>query len=182
MWVEYPFSCSHGRLVKSIGSEVKWKLHSCVQLFVSPWIIHVHGLYSPWNSPGQNAGVGSLSLLQGIFPTQGSNPGLLHCNGRQVRGHEFICKLCGTFTVCWWPSLLVSLNFFPFLEKHKIMLFFKFSSRIKSHIFETPWPISNTKCYFNCSVLNTVTSSLSFFLPKSHTMLLIWCLRHQATL
>ena len=28
---------------------------------------------------GQNAGVGSLSLLQGIFPTQGLNPGLLHC-------------------------------------------------------------------------------------------------------
>ena len=38
-----------------------------------------HGLYSPGNSPGQNAGVGSLSLLQGIFPTQGSNPGLPHC-------------------------------------------------------------------------------------------------------
>ena len=38
-----------------------------------------HGLHSPWNSPGQNAGVGSLSLLQGIFPTQGSNPGLSHC-------------------------------------------------------------------------------------------------------
>ena len=36
-------------------------------------------LYSPWNSPGQNAGVGRLSLLQGIFLTQGSNPGLLHC-------------------------------------------------------------------------------------------------------
>ena len=41
-----------------------------------------HGLYSLWNSPGQNTGVGSLSLLQGIFPTQGSNPGLLHC--RQI--------------------------------------------------------------------------------------------------
>ena len=38
-----------------------------------------HELYSPCNSPGQNAGVGSLSLLQGIFPTQGSNPGFLHC-------------------------------------------------------------------------------------------------------
>ena len=37
------------------------------------------GLYSPWNSPGQNTGVGRLSLLQGIFPTQGLNPGLLHC-------------------------------------------------------------------------------------------------------
>ena len=35
--------------------------------------------HSPWNSPGQNTGVGSLSLLQGIFPTQGSNPALLHC-------------------------------------------------------------------------------------------------------
>ena len=38
-----------------------------------------HGLYSLWNSPGQNTGVGSLSLLQGIFPTQGSNTGLLRC-------------------------------------------------------------------------------------------------------
>ena len=36
------------------------------------------GLYSPWNSPGQNTGVGSRSLLQRIFPTQGSDPGLLH--------------------------------------------------------------------------------------------------------
>ena len=38
-----------------------------------------HGLYSLWNSPGQNNGVGSLSILQGIFPTQGLNPGLPHC-------------------------------------------------------------------------------------------------------
>ena len=38
-----------------------------------------HGLYSPWNSPNQKTRVGSLSLLQGIFPTQGSNPGLPHC-------------------------------------------------------------------------------------------------------
>ena len=34
---------------------------------------------SLWNSPGQTNGVGSLSLLQGIFPIQGSNTGLLHC-------------------------------------------------------------------------------------------------------
>ena len=38
-----------------------------------------HGLHSPRDSPGQDAGVGSLSLLQGIFLTQGSNPGLPHC-------------------------------------------------------------------------------------------------------
>ena len=54
----------------------KWKLFSHVRLFVTPWI------YSPWNSPGQNTGVGSLSLLQGIFPTQGLNSGLPHC--RQI--------------------------------------------------------------------------------------------------
>ena len=45
-------------------------------VFFSLWS---HGLESPWNSPGQNTGVGSLSLLQGIFPTQGSKPGLPHC-------------------------------------------------------------------------------------------------------
>ena len=38
-----------------------------------------YGLYSPWNSPGQNTGVGSLSLLQGIFPSQGWNLGLSLC-------------------------------------------------------------------------------------------------------
>ena len=35
-----------------------------------------HGVYCPWNSPGQNSRVPSLSLLQGIFPIQGSNPSL----------------------------------------------------------------------------------------------------------
>ena len=41
--------------------------------------LQLHGLYSPWNSLGQNTGVCSCSLLRGIFPTQGSNPGLSHC-------------------------------------------------------------------------------------------------------
>ena len=41
-----------------------------------------HRLDSPWNSPGKNTGVVSLSIVQGIFPTQVSNPGLPHC--RQI--------------------------------------------------------------------------------------------------
>ena len=41
-----------------------------------------HCLYSPWNSPGQNTELSSLSLLQGIFPTQGLKPGVLYC--RQI--------------------------------------------------------------------------------------------------
>ena len=56
-------------------SEVKWS-ESCSVVSDSLW---PHGLYSPWNSPGQNPGAGSLSLLQVVVPTQGSNPGLLHC-------------------------------------------------------------------------------------------------------
>ena len=49
-----------------------------------------HGLYSSWDSPGQNTGVGSLSLLQGIVPTQGLNPGLLHC--RQMTNLNSVLK------------------------------------------------------------------------------------------
>ena len=41
--------------------------------------LRLHGLYSPWNSPGQNTGVGSVSLLQGLFLTQEQNWDLLHC-------------------------------------------------------------------------------------------------------
>ena len=47
--------------------------------------LQLHGLYDLWNSPDQSTGVGSLSLLQGIFPTQGSNPGLLLC--REILYH-----------------------------------------------------------------------------------------------
>ena len=55
-----------------------------------------HGLSSPWNSPGQNTGVGSLSLLQGIFPTQGWNPGLLHC--RQIL-YQLIFQCSGEYNM-----------------------------------------------------------------------------------
>ena len=62
----YPFTTSPRLLPKW-----KWKSLSCVQL-CNPYNC------SPWNSPGQNTGVGSLSLLQEIFPTQGWNLGLPH--------------------------------------------------------------------------------------------------------
>ena len=61
-------------LAPDISERNESESHSVVPDSLPP-----HGLYSPWNSPGQNTGVGSLSLLQGIFPTQGSNPGLPHC-------------------------------------------------------------------------------------------------------
>ena len=63
-----------------------------------------HGLYGPWNSPDQNTGVGSLSLLQGIFPNQGSNQGPLHC--RQI-----LYQLSGKPNV-WCLFFLISWDIF----------------------------------------------------------------------
>ena len=68
--------------VKTVGKETfrgfpggkKWSKAKVLSNSLWP-----HGLYSPGISPGQNTAVGSLSLLQGIFPTQGSNPSLPHC-------------------------------------------------------------------------------------------------------
>ena len=50
----------------------KWKLFSHIQLFETPWTIQSMEFSRP------ETGTGSLSLLQGIFPTQGWNPGLPH--------------------------------------------------------------------------------------------------------
>ena len=48
-----------------------------ILLFVTPWTVVCQA--PPWDSPGKNTGGGSHSLLQGIFLTPESNPGLLHC-------------------------------------------------------------------------------------------------------
>ena len=50
-----------------------------VSLSVVTDSLRPHGLYNPWNSPGQNTREGSLSLLHEIFTTQELNQGLLHC-------------------------------------------------------------------------------------------------------
>ena len=79
-----------------------------------------HGLYCPWNSPGQNTGAGSLSLLQGTFPTQGLNPGLPHCRrilyqlsyqGSPVGGNQYPLTVWGGFL----SSGLISL-----CERHRL--------------------------------------------------------------
>ena len=67
-----------------------------------------HGLYSPWNSLGQNTQVGSHSLLQGIFPTQGSNPGLPHCRQTLYQlSHEGSPRIleCVAYHFSRWSSL-----------------------------------------------------------------------------
>ena len=71
---------------------------SCVQLFVTPWTEPTR-LLCPWKSPDQNIGVGCHSYLEGIFPIQGSNLGLLHC--RQILYHlNQILSTCVCVCVC----------------------------------------------------------------------------------
>ena len=83
-WSSLPFPSP----VDHVLSELSTMTHSsCVDLSsesasgsVMSDSLQPHGLYSPWNSPGLNTGECSLPLLHGIFPTQGSNPGVPHCS------------------------------------------------------------------------------------------------------
>ena len=65
--------------------KVKVKSFSRVQLFATPWAVACTRLLRPWDFLGKSTGGGCHFLLQGIFPTQGSNPGLPHC--RQTLYH-----------------------------------------------------------------------------------------------
>ena len=67
----------HGVLVTAHGLSLV-AVYVCESCSVVSSSLRPHGLHSPWRSPGQNTGVGNLSLLQRIFLTQGLNPGLLH--------------------------------------------------------------------------------------------------------
>ena len=98
-----------------------------------------------WNSPGQNTGVGSHFLLQGIFPIQGLNPGLLHC--RQILYH-------------------LSHQGSPFIHFCSIQLL----SRVR--LFETPWTAA---CQASLSITNSQSllkfMSIELVMPSNHLIL-----------
>ena len=76
-WETYSFVITvplcYCRIKTALKWKWKWNFLSCPNL-CDPMDYTIHG-----NSPGQNIGVGSLSLLQGIFPTQGLNSCLPPC-------------------------------------------------------------------------------------------------------
>ena len=77
-----PMDCSlSGSSVHGIfqARVLEWGAIAFSMIMLEDIIKNPHGLCIPWNSPGQNARVGCCSLLQGIFPNQGSNPDLPHC-------------------------------------------------------------------------------------------------------
>ena len=97
----------------------KWKWKSLSHV---PDSLRPHGLYSPQNSPGQNIEVGSCSLLQGMFPTQGSNPGLPHCRGI-------------LYQLSYWGSTLSSKdNYFPNFLKIVLLSLKQYNKKKKKPI------------------------------------------------
>ena len=71
---------TYTELDESLKNNVQPKVKETESCSVMSNALQAHELYSPWNFPGQNTGVGSLSFLQGIFPIQGSNTGLPCCS------------------------------------------------------------------------------------------------------
>ena len=100
---------------------------------------------SPWNSLSQNSGVGSISLLQAIFPTQGSNPGIPHCRrilyqlshqgspGKIKEAYEITWEACGISITVEYP---VSLPFFVVRMKTEV-----FQSCGHCWVFQMCWHI-----------------------------------------
>ena len=109
--------------------------------------LQTHGLYSPWNSPGQNTRVGCHSLLQGIFPTQGSNPGLPYCRWiLHQLSHKGRLNNC-ILSICSPPLKMKS---FIYIKTH-IQLFIAFicsSQKLETNKMSyNRWMIKQTVVY-----------------------------------
>ena len=84
----------------------KWSC-SVVSNSLRPHGLSPTRLLSPWNFPGNSTGVGCHFLLQGIFPSQGSNPSLPHC--RQML---YCLSHIPTKIYLWWKSFPI-LKYLP---------------------------------------------------------------------
>ena len=96
---------------------------------MTPRTVAPPGFLCPWDSPGQNTGVGSLSLLQRIFPTMESNQGLLHCRqilyqlsyqGSHSCSNTSIGCSSSSKQLCTLPTCARTLSIFAFRAVRKI--------------------------------------------------------------
>ena len=121
---------------------VSTALLSCSVMSYSLW---PHGLQParplhPWDSPGKNTGVGCHFLLQGIFPTQGSNTGLLHCRwilyhlSHQKSPRILLSLLLIVNTI---PNSYAYYTLFP---TRQIETFWKYESESHSVMSDSLWP------------------------------------------
>ena len=124
----WPFSHSHSLKILDLLLTCESESHS-----VLSDSLRLRGLYSPWNSAGQNTGVGSLSVLQGIFPTQGSNLSLLHCR-------QTLYQLSHQRSPSYWHSHCFKL---VILWETVDMVKWKWKLLSCVRLFVTPWTIQS---------------------------------------
>ena len=103
--------------------KVKVKVsHSVVSDSLQPLRRQPTRLLCPWNSPGKSTGMGCHVLLQGIFPTQGLNPGLPHCR-RTLYHLSHKGSPCHVFLVVgYFTSILIN-EYFLLVERRSIPIF-----------------------------------------------------------
>ena len=115
----------------------------------------LHGLYSPWNSPGQNTEVGSHSLLQGIFLTQGLNPSLSHCRptlyclsyqGSPEKRQSPIYFMNGGYVSLNMPPLKLKISHSTRLNEFQFGLFIEETVIWGPGIHQSKWTNSETIC------------------------------------
>ena len=122
-----------------------------------------HGIYSLWDSPGQNTGVGSLSLLQGIFPAQGSNPGLRHCGQILYQlSHKESPYICAIEEQCKLFNLKTILHSWNFLRTPNIFSLYRLHI-VTFIILE----IRHKNIYsFNITIINPLHVNLKIYFLK----------------
>ena len=110
-------------------------------------------LLCPWNFPGKSTGVGCRFLLQRIFPSQGSNPGLLHCRQMLYRlsyegsplTRKHVCKIHRKFISRLILSIFISIYTFMNSQKSSKKETTKYSYRRSIYSFTyTPYDVTLT--------------------------------------
>ena len=115
--------------------KVKAQSLSRVRLLVTPWTVPVRLLH-PWDFPGKITGVSCHFLLQGIVPTQGSNPGLLHYRlSHKGASHKMLLLLLSRFSRVWLCAI-------PYMAAHQAPLSMGFSRQEYCSGLPLPSPVS----------------------------------------
>ena len=141
-------------------------------------------LLCPWNSPGKNTGVGSYSLLQGIFPTQGSNPGpalqedslLSEPPGKALDLYIFLqtltCLACYASAllgyICFLQGSLLLFTLVAEWQWQHIPDLLQFTAHCSGHILVSQWTLGTYCCLDTkeeADVLNTQSPLLSLLNP-----------------
>ena len=125
--IHMPFLIFKIEILFTYSEEVKWRKVAQLCPTLPP-----HALYNPWNSLGQNTGEVSLFLLQGIFPIQGSKPGLPYWE--QIL-YQLSHKEAHTSSCTW--VVLNSIVTRLFLSFPKLILITEF--RQKGNYFQNSW-------------------------------------------